>query len=78
MTSPIIIAHWRIITDPVPAQDGLYHTLYSGAYAPRTACGIHRGGKTWHEEYDPPVEERCETCTENRLPDAGTPEPPSP
>ncbi len=71
MTSPIVVAHWRTITDPEEHVDGLYHVVYTGVYAPTTGCGIHRGRppKTWHEEADPAIEVRCEPCVDSMIPE---------
>lgn len=71
MTSPIVVPHWRIITDPPEQVDGIYHVVYTGVYAPATGCGIHRGrpAKTWHEEEDPATEVRCEPCVDSMVPE---------
>lgn len=70
-----ITIHWNIITAPEEEQDGQYHVLYRGVFAPRTACGtIHRGGKTWHEEDEVNALPPCEACIVAIQPDP-TPEP---
>ncbi len=69
-----IIAHWRIITAPEEEEDGVFHTVYTGAYAPTTPCGIRRGGKVWHEEVEPLPELLCEVCVQERAPDVPGPE----
>lgn len=76
-----VVPHWRMIVECAEEPelvDGVYHTIYTGAYAPRTPCGIHRGtpAKVWHEEEDPDVSVLCETCVLHRLPEE-TPGPPA-